>query len=173
MAEHGGRAAIAGVEVTERRLADGRLEHRFAVGALERPEGTIEAVAARVRALTAAAAEVRPCSVIDIGSPQGLALRQTLRGAFSSDLHRPHAYPGTGSRRDLFAAFLEAYSAGRIEFAPGLPHRRELDKALVFYLAGEKGKKSVELSSEEEALVIALGLALAWPRHGPAARASR
>ena len=169
MAEHGGRAAIAGVEVTERRLGDGRLEHRFAVGALERPEGTIEAVAARLRALTAAAAEVRPCSIVDVGSPQGLALRQSLRSAFPPGLHRPHAYPGTGNRRDLFAAFLEAYSAGRIEFAPGLPHRKELDKALVFYLAGE-GKSSVKLSSEEEALVIALGLALAWPRHGPAAR---
>jgi len=170
MAEKGGRAAIVGVEVLESHAKDGRTLPRFLVGHVVRPEGTIEGTGDAVEALVSAAKDVRPCVIVDIGTPQGMALRQTLRDKFPTTLHRPHAYPGTGERRDLFAAFLEAYSAGRIEFMPGLAFRKELDKALVFYMGGKKSKTSVELTSEEEALVIALGLALTWPKHGPIAR---
>jgi hypothetical protein len=171
MAEKGGRSAVVGVEVLETRLPDGRLEHTFYVGSIDRPDGTIEGTAAVVDSLMVKASSARPCALVDVGTPQGMALRQSLLGRWTG-LHRPHAYPGTGARRDLFAAFLEAYSAGRITFAPHLPNRRDLDKSLVFYLSGGARKSGVELASEEDALVIALGLALYWPRHGPQARSA-
>lgn len=171
MAAEGGRTAICGVEVREGRAHDGRLTHEFHVGALEWVgPGTVEAAAKRLSELMSRAAEVRPCTIVDVGTPQGLALHQSLKGKWSRDLHRAHAYQGTGIRGPLFSSFLQAYSEGRVIFAGGLPHRRDLDKALVFYAGGGVKKHGLELTSEEEALVIALGLALTWPRHGPAAR---
>lgn len=171
MAPKGGRAALIGVEVRERPGPRSRPVHEFYVGSLERLTGTVEAAAERLTELMKAAAEVRPCAIIDIGSPQGQALHRSLRGKFPDGLHQAHAYPGTGQRTALFAAFLEAYGDGRVTFAPDLPHRKELDKALVFYMGGGVTKHGLELTSEEEALVIALGLAIFWPKHGPAARA--
>lgn len=177
MAPKGGRATLIGVEVRERprfgSYAEGsprRTEAVFHVGTIERLPGTVEAAAERLTALMTAAKDVRPCAIVDIGTPQGQALHRMLRGKFPRELHQAHAYPGSGPRAALFAAFLEAYSSGRITFAPDLPHRKDLDKALVFYMGGGVAKHGVELSSEEEAMVIALGLALAWPKHGPPAR---
>lgn len=171
MAPKGGKTAIVGVEVRERRGPDGRLVHDFEVGALEWiSPGTIEAASSRVLELLTLAKDVRPCAIIDVGSPQGLALHQHLRNRQPEGLHRPHAYPGTGSRAPLFGAFLQAYADGRVHFAAGLPNRADLDRALVFYTGGGVSKHGVELKSEEEALVIALGLSITWPRHGAGAR---
>jgi hypothetical protein len=116
--------------------------------------------------MVAASKEHFPCVLIDVGSPQGLALHQSMRTGYDRDLHRPHAYPGTGMRADLFSTFLQAYSAGRVSFQPDLPGRSALDRALVFYMGGGVAKSGVELSSEDEALVIALGLSMTWPKHG-------
>jgi len=170
MPTKGGRTAVVGVEVRERRLPGGHLEHVFLVGHVERvTPHTVEAARDRVAALMHDFADLRPCAMVDTGNAQGQALRALLRRAWGDELHRPHAYLGTGDRRDLFSAFLQAYGAGRVRFLPGLPHRAELDKALVNYLGGPVKESGVELASEDEALVIALGLALFWPRHGPAA----
>lgn len=169
----GGRTAIVGVEVREARGAGGRLEHSYVVGHVERVQPfTVEAARDRVAALMTAFADVRPCAMIDVGTPQGMALRQALRGAYPAELHRPHQYPGTGERVALFASFLQAYSTDRVRFAPGLKHRADLDRSLVFYMGGGVKKDGAELSSEDEALVVALGLALFWARHGPAAAAA-
>lgn len=172
MAAKGGRSTVVGVEVREARDAQRRLIHHFEVGVIERVQpGTVEACASVVERLMTAAAGVRPCTIIDVGTPQGMALHQTLRGRWSRDLHRAHAYPGTGIRGPLFTSFLQAYSAGRVTFAAGLAHRKDMDKALVFYAGGGVSRHGVDLTSEEEAMVIALGLALTWPKHGPPARA--
>lgn len=172
MAPKGGRSALVGVEVSVAKGPQGRPLHHFEVGLVERTPATIEGAADRLTALVVASQKMRPCAIIDIGTPQGAALHRVLRGRFPAALHQAHAFPGTGVRAPLFAAFLQAYSDGRITFAPGLPAttRKDLDKALVFYMGGGVRKHGVELSSEEEALVMALGLALQWPRHGPAAR---
>lgn len=173
MPEHGGRTAVVGVEVQESRAHDGYLVHDFVVGSVDRVTPfTVEAARDRVCALATAVADLRPCALVDTGSPQGLALRRALRDAYPRDLHRPHAYPGTGSRVPLFSAFLEAYSAGRVHFRPGLAHRAALDRALVFYLGRGVGREGVALESEDEALVVALGLAMFWPRHGGTAAGS-
>lgn len=171
MAAKGGRSTIIGVEVREGRDSVGRLMHHFTVGSIDRvTPGTVEALAERVKTLMTRAAAVHPCTIIDVGTPQGMALHQVLRGAWSRDLHRAHAYPGTGIRGPLFSSFLQAYGSGRVTFAPDLPGRKDLDKALVFYAGGGISKHGVDLTSEEEAMVIALGLALTWPKHGPVAR---
>lgn len=172
MSAKGGRTALVGAEVREGRDRQGRLYHEFLVGHVERvAPGTVEAAAARVAELMSDFADLRPCALVDVGTAQGLALHRALRGAYPDALHRAHAYAGTGDRRDLFAAFLQAYSTGRVRFLQGLAHRAELDRALVNYLGGGTAKTGVELASEDEALVIALGLALFWPRHGPKADA--
>lgn len=167
MAPRGGRTAVVGAEVLERRDETGRLEHRFVIGLVERVNPTtVEAARDRLAELMTALESDRPCAFVDTGSAQGLALRQALRGAWSREIHRAHAYAGTGARSELFASFLQAYSTGHVTFRPGLAHRKELDRALVNYLGGGAAKSGVELSSEDEALVIAVGLALYWPRHG-------
>lgn len=171
MAIKGGRTAIVAVEVKEGRDPnDQRLVHTFTVGAIERVTPfTVEAAALRIVALMNSVADHEPCVIIDVGSPQGMALRQALRGAYNSRLHRPHAYPGTGARNPLFASFLQAYSAGHVRFQPGIKYREDLDRALVFYMGIGVAKDGVDLSSEDEALVVALGLALFWAKHGPPA----
>jgi hypothetical protein len=58
-----------------------------------------------------------------------------------------------------------------VTFLPGLKFRADLDKALVFYMGGGVSKHGVDLESEDDALVIALGLALTWPKHGASAAA--
>jgi len=172
MPAHGGRTAIVGVEVLEARDSEDRLVHRFVVGVIERVTPfTIDAARERVIAMVTKLQDARPCCIVDTGTPQGLALRASMSSSrdWPRDLHRPHAYPGTGARNQLFAAFLEAYSRGEVRFAPGLENRADLDKALVFYHGGGTAKEGFELESEDEALVIALGLAMFWPRHGASA----
>lgn len=167
----GGRTAIVGTEVRERRDAERRLVHDFTIGQVDRVAPfTVEAARDRITGMVKAVADLHPCVIIDVGSPQGMALRQALLGQWSSELHRPHAYPGTGARPILFSSFLQAYSQGRVHFEPNLAYRSDLDRALVFYMGGGVRQDGVELSSEDEALVVALGLSLFWPKHGPMAR---
>ncbi len=168
----GGRPALVAVEVAVGpRDPKGRPTFAFTVGHIERVSPTsVELTSERLRRLIEAVGDVRPCMMIDAGSPQGLALYQNVKAApLDPTLHKPHAYPGTGMRTGLFASFLQSYSAGLIRFRPGLPHRAELDRSLVFYMGGGTKTDGVELSSEDEALVVALGLAITWPRHGPEA----
>lgn len=168
----GGRPALVAAEVREGRDPQGRAAFEFHVGHVGRvtPYGVEDARAALAELMTRLE-PVRPCAIIDVGTPQGLALHQSCRGAWSPSMHRAHAFPGTGPRGPLFASFLQAYSAGRVTFAPDLKHRSDLDRALVFFGTGKGvAAHGVELTSEEEALVLALGLALTWPRHGPPAR---
>lgn len=170
MAPKGGRTAIIGLEVFEGRDSKGRLEHAYHVGSIDWVTPfTVEAARDRAAELMTLLQEHRPCLLVDVGTPQGLALHQALRGSYSPDLHRPHAYPGTGPRAALFSSFLQAYSSNRVTFEPGLPHRADLDRALIFYMSGGVSRTGVELDSEDEALVMALGLAMTWPKHGPTA----
>jgi hypothetical protein len=167
----GGRPSIVVAEVRERRDPEtAKMLHHFNVGAVERVTPySVEATAEEVLRIVRVTKEHMPCVLIDVGSPQGLALYQKMRTGYPRELHRPHAYPGTGMRADLFSTFLQGYSAGRVSFEPGLDHRAALDRALVFYMGGGVEKTGVELSSEDESLVVALGLAMTWPKHGPAA----
>ncbi len=168
----GGRPAIIATEIRESRdPGTSRLLHHYDVGAVERiTPYSVEAAKARITAMTSAVAEHFPCVMIDVGSPQGLALHQSMRTGWDKTLHRPHAYQGVGVMRpELFSTFLQAYSAGRVSFQPDLEGRSALDRALVFYMGGGVEKSGVELSSEDEALVVAMGLAMIWPKHGPIA----
>jgi hypothetical protein len=167
----GGRPALVACEVFEQRDPETkRLVNVFDIGAVERVTPySVEATRKRLLDMVTAVKDLAPCVFVDVGSPQGLALHQSTRVGWPRELHRPHAYPGTGQRPQLFSSFLQAYSAGRVRFEPGLDNRQALDRALVFYMGGGVEKSGVELSSEDEALVIALGLALTWPKHGPAA----
>lgn len=172
----GGRPALVAVEVrVGPRDKQGRPTFAYEVGHVERiTPASVEGTAQRLGALIDAVADTSPCMMIDTGSPQGLALYQSVRQQRRAPgLHRPHSYPGTGQRTGLFSGFLQSYAAGLVRFAPGLPHRAELDRSLVFYMGGGTKTDGVELSSEDEALVVALGLAMTWPRHGaPAAAAT-
>jgi len=171
MPSKGGRTAVVGVEVRDARDPSGRLVHQFTVGAIERVTPfTVEAARDRVVSMMTSVADTRPCAIVDVGTPQGMALRQALVGAYSRDLHKPHAYLGGTARNFLFSAFLQAYADGRVRFEPGLQYRADLDRALVFYLGGGVRKDGFDLESEDEALVVALGLAMFWPRHGAQAR---
>lgn len=168
----GGRPALVACEVFEFRDPETkRLLNVFDVGAVERiTPYSVEATRDRLVQMVSAVKEHFPCVLVDVGSPQGLALHQATRTGWPQGLHRPHAYPGVGQRPALFSTFLQAYSAGRVRFEAGLENRSALDRALVFYMGGGVEKSGVELSSEDEALVVALGLALTWPKHGPAPR---
>ena len=173
MPEKGGRPCVIGVEVRRGRDRKGRRAWHFVVGQVDRVQpGTVERTAERVREMIEPVLDLRPCVMVDVGTPQGLALRQHMRNSredpWPRQLHRPHAYP-RDSKEQLFAGFLEAYAAGRVEFLPDLPHRADLDRSLVFYLGAGQAKDGFELESEDEAMVRALGLALVWPSHGPEA----
>lgn len=171
MPEKGGRTAIIGVEVAEGREPGGRLAHQFTVGLIDRVQPfTIDAARQRVIELMDGTAQHRPCAILEVKTPQGLALHQSLRGKYSAALHKPHAFAVDNYKGVLFSNFLQAYSLGRVLFRPGLKHRSELDKALVFYMGGGVGKHGVDLESEDDALVLALGLSLQWPKHGGPAK---
>ena len=171
MPEHGGRTAIVAAEVFERRGTGGVLEHSFLVGHVDRvAPGTVEAARDRAAGAMTAVLKEKPCCIVDVSTPQGTALWRSLRGAWPKSAHGPHPYGGPGyTRAVLFASFLQAYASGKVRFRDGLAYRADLDRALVFYMGQGVKKEGVELSSEDEAMVVALGLALYWPRHGAAA----
>lgn len=168
MPEKGGRPAIVGCEVIEIPGKPRKDRWQYVVGYVERVRRpTIEGARDRIALLTVATLEDRPCIFVDVGTPQGVALRATVRREdWPKKLHLPHAYPRTRGETGLFAHFLEAYADGRVHFLPGLASRAELDKALVLYRGSGTNKTTDELESEDEALVLALCLSLAWPTHG-------
>ncbi len=166
MAVKGGRTAIIGTEVREKRDGKGRALYDFTVGSIDRIPGTVEGTHERVDSYIEKLAEFKPCVMVDIGSPQGEALLRAMRDDWPKGIHRPHAYEGIGDRKPLFSAFLHAYSNGRVSIPKSLKHRAELDKSLVFYMGAGHAKEGLELESEDEAMVVALGLSLVWPLHG-------
>ena len=166
MAVKGGRTAIVGSEVFEKRNLDGRTVYSFEIGSIDRIPGTVEGTRDRVIDYITKLAEFKPCVMTDIGSPQGEALLRAMRDGWPKDIHRPHAYEGVGDRKPLFSAFLHAYSNGRVVIPKKLKHRAELDKSLVFFMGSGHAKEGLELESEDEAMVVALGLSLVWPIHG-------
>lgn len=170
MARKGGRTAIVAVEVKERPDRS----HEFVVGHLQRVHPpTIEAAAGAIASLASAAMTEKPCVIVDVSTAQGIALRMALRDLLPDGIHKAHAYRGAdAARAELFASFLRAYSTERVKLLPDLRGRKELINALVFYTGGAKVKDQVELPSEDEALVVALGLGMAWPRHGGKAEAA-
>ena len=163
--DEGGRTAIVGTEVLEDRS---RRRH-LRVGLVERVEsGSLEDSAAKVRELVEKTLKHRPCVVVDIGNAQGMALRDELRKTLPPEIHKPHR----GRKRErpqLLAVILSAYIDGRLRFLPSIGvHRGALDRALILW--GAKKSKGEELESEDEALVIALGLSAAFLGHGADAR---
>lgn len=167
MPPKGGRTALVGVEVREGKLPDGRRGYEFVVGMVDRVQpATVEAARDRVLERLAPVTASRPCVIVDVSSPQGLALRTQLREKMPRDLHRPHAYPRDTAQNLLFSGFLRAYSEGRVRFLEGLDFRGDLDKSLLFYMGRGVSKDGVELEPEDEAMVVALGLGLTWPGHG-------
>lgn len=172
MPEKGGRPTIAAVEVRRAPDKDGRRRWHFIVGYVERVrQQNIQGARDRVMTLMAAAQGDRPCVIVDVGTPQGYALRRSMRDVWpdAPEFHRPHAYERTRYDTSMFAAFLEAYADGRITFVEGLDWRGDIDRALVLYKTGAKlSAKDAgdELSSEDEGLVHALSLAMMFPTHG-------
>lgn len=172
MPEKGGRPTIVAAEVRRAPDKDGRRRWHFVVGYVERVrKQNIEGARDRVLTLMAATQGDRPCVFVDVGTPQGYALRRSLRDAWtdSPEFHRPHAYERTRFDQSMFAAFLEAYADGRITFVNGLDWRAEIDRALVLYKSGAKlttKEAGDELASEDEGLVHALSLAMMFPTHG-------
>lgn len=175
MPEKGGRPAIAVSEIRRAPDQQGRRRWHFVVGHVERVRSnTVQGARARVAELTLPLTDVKPCVFVDAGTPQGFALRRSLRAGWPEALHRPHAYERTRFDQTMFGQFLEAYADGRITFKKTIdPNvRKELDRALILYRAGGKLSKSEagdELESEDEALVHAVCLATMWPTHGPEA----
>lgn len=173
MPEKGGRSAVAVSEVFRAPEQQGRRRWHFVVGYVERVKShTVQGTRDRVAELTLPLKDVQPCVFVDAGTPQGFALRRSLRAEWPEELHRPHAYERTKFDQTMFGQFLEAYADGRITFKPTIDPlvRKELDRALILYRAGGKGEAGDELSSEDEALVHAVCLATMWPTHGAAAK---
>jgi len=170
MPEKGGRPTIVGCEVRAAPNApDSRRRWHFVVGYVERVrKQTIQGARDRVMSLMASAEDERPCVFVDVGTPQGFALRRSLRDAWpkTDEIHRPHAYERTRFDSTMFATFLEAYADGRITFLDDLDFRTEIDRALVLYRSGGVKEAGDELSSEDEGLVHALSLAMMFPTHG-------
>jgi hypothetical protein len=129
---------------------------------------TIQGARDRVLSLMAAAEQEVPCVFVDVGTPQGFALRRSLRDTWPKTdvFHRPHAYERTRFDSTMFATFLEAYADGRITFADDLDFRGDIDRALVLYRSGGVKEAGDELSSEDEGLVHALSLSMMFPTHG-------
>jgi hypothetical protein len=168
MPEKGGRPAIVGAEVFLKHGEDKRRRWHFTVGYVERVRSqTIQGADQRVRELILPVTDVRPCAFVDVGTAQGFALRRMLRQDWpEKDSHRPHAYERTKFDNAPFAAFLEAYADGRVRFREDLPHRKELDRALILFRSGGTSQAGDELDSEDEALVHALCLSIMFPSHG-------
>lgn len=169
MPEKGGRPVIVVTEVRRAPEVQGRRRWHYVVGYVERVrQPTIQGAKARLDELVLPLRDLQPCVFVDAGTPQGMALRRSLRTGWPDELHRPHAYERTKFDQSMFGTFLEAYADGRITFRKDIDPlvRRELDRALVLYRAGKKGDTGDELESEDEALVHAVSLSVMWPTHG-------
>jgi hypothetical protein len=169
MPEKGGRPSIVAAEVFRGPDVAGRRRWHYQVGYVERvADMTVQGAREAVVALTTKISDVRPCVFVDIGTPQGYALRRSFRAGWNEkELHMPHAYQRLKMETALFAAFLEAYADGRVTFLDHVAFRKDVDKALILYRGGSTSKAAEEMPSEDEGLVSALCLALMWPSHGP------
>lgn len=168
---HGGRPAVVVSELKEETLPDGTRVIHTDIGHVARIiPFSVEATSACVADLAKKLIDHRPCVVVDTGSAQGLALYLDLRKQLPADIHRPHSFPGTGKRNLLFTTFLQTYADDRLSFKPGLPYRVDLDRSLVFFGGSGAAKDGFELSSEDEALVLATGLSMQYAKHGATAR---
>lgn len=167
----GGRPAVVVSELKEETISDGRRVIHTDIGHVARISPfSVEATSACVVALAKKLIDRLPCVIVDTGSAQGLALYLDLRKALPDELHKPHSFPGTGKRDLLFTTFLQTYADDRLTFAPDLDFRVDLDRSLVFFGGKGAAKDGYELSSEDEALVIATGLAMQYAKHGANAR---
>jgi hypothetical protein len=175
MPEKGGRPSVVAAEVFRGPDVAGRRRWHFQVGYVDRvADMTVQGAREAIVELTAKIAEIHPCVFVDIGTPQGYALKRSFRAGWNEkDLHMPHAYQRLKMETALFAAFLEAYADGRVTFLDDVRFRRDVDKALILYRGGATSKAAEEMPSEDEGLVSALCLALMWPSHGPDPRPLR
>jgi hypothetical protein len=116
---------------------------------------------------------VRPCLFVDASSGSGAALASALkvergkRGNWPADLHPVHPYVQRGAARQaLLEAILTAYMTGMLAFEEGLVNRDRLEKALASQqsVVGIDGR--VSRKSDDDNLIIALGLAIAYAQHG-------
>jgi hypothetical protein len=167
MPEKGGRSTVSVVEVRRAPDVAGRRRWHFVLGHLEMvPSQSIEGVRDRVLDMVTPVRDLDPCVFVDVGTAQGLALRQSMRKVWPDDeIHRPHAYERTKFDNTMFANFLEVYADGRLTIRPEVGFRREMDRALVLYRATGAGTDDL-LESEDEALVHAVSLSLMFPTHG-------
>jgi len=172
MPEEGGRPSVVVTEVFRAPDIAGRRRWRFVVGHVERVrDQTVQGAREAVSSIITRISDQGPCVFVDIGTPQGLALRRSFRADWpEKTVHLPHAYPRLPRETALFAAFLEAYADGRVTFLDDVAYRSDLDKALVLYRGGKVSKAAEEMPSEDDSLVVATCLSLMWPSHGPDAR---
>lgn len=169
MPEKGGRPSVVATEVFRGPDVGGRRRWYYEIGYVERiADQTVQGARDAVTAAAIKLLDVRPCVFVDIGVPQGYALKRSFRAEWpEAQLHIPHAYQRLKMETALFATFLEAYADGRVTFLDDIPYRKDVDKALILYRGGSTSKAAEEMPSEDEGLVSALCLSLMWPSHGP------
>lgn len=172
MPEKGGRPSVVATEVFRGPDVAGRRRWHYEVGYVERVrDQTVQGARDAVTETATKILDVRPCVFVDIGVPQGYALKRTFRSDWpESLLHVPHAYQRLKMETALFATFLEAYADGRVTFLDDISYRKDVDRALILYRGGSTSKAAEEMPSEDEGLVSALCLSLMWPSHGPEPR---
>lgn len=142
---------------------------------VERQAPILEVVRDRIVEIARQAEPDGPCLFVDAAGGMGAGLVKIVSdlqkaGRFPASLHRPHAYTQRGQRRQgLVNAIIENYGGGKLRFAAGLPLGPELIKALETYESEVADDGRVSFAGDEE-MVIALGLTLAYPRHGGRAR---
>jgi len=138
---------------------------------IERQAPILEVVRDRIVEIAGRAEADRPCIFLDAAGGLGAGLAKILAdlqraGKFPAALHRPHAYTQRGQRRQgLVNAIVEVYGGDRLRFAPSLPLGPELIKALETYESEVADDGRVSFAGDE-GMVLALGLSLAYARHG-------
>ena len=155
----------------------GNVGARHVVVHVERQSPVLEVVRDRIVEIAYAARERgdSPCFFIDAGSGIGVGLVRILadlrrNGKFPMEVHAPHAYVQRGiARQGLVNSIVENYGGEKLRFATGIPLQAELIRALETYESQIADDGRVSYAGDEE-MVIALGLSLAYPRHGERAR---
>lgn len=166
------RAAIVPVEIVELAPPEptgpwGRFA--YTVGEPEQPESHLEVLRDRLLQIATDEWPSDPCVFVDASVGPGAALVKVLHDHrdWPEGLHRPHAYLQRGqARQGLLTTILQASGNKQLEFertagTAGNP----LVKALESYHAEVSDDGRVSARGENEALVVALGLAIAYPRH--------
>jgi hypothetical protein len=156
-------------------LPNGRETMDHMVVHVERQAPVLEVLRDRILVLARRARPDRPCFFIDAAGGIGTGLVKILTdmrkdNVFPQDIHKPEAYTRRGvARQGLVNAIVEQYGSGRLKFATGLPLQAQLIRALETYESQVADDGKVSFSGDEE-MVIALGLALGYYRHGAPAR---